>query len=131
MVHWCRPRSEFDHALIIARPQHYTAGSGFAGASRPDDNGIPTSRNRIDLRKLLANLSEWQRYSEESLIAMEDEHQRLPNPPDPYEALKQGELILVSTAQAIAPKRIRRPGETRQSFCFEGHRVLNREINLL
>ncbi len=62
---------------------------------------------------------------------MEQEHQLLPNPPDPYEALKLGELILLPTAHTIAPKHIRRHGETRQSFGFEGHLALNRELNLL
>jgi hypothetical protein len=62
---------------------------------------------------------------------METEHQNDPQPPDAFEALKQGELIMLCIAQDISPKRIRRPGETRRSFGFEGHRALNRELNLL
>ena len=53
------------------------------------------------------------------------------NPPDPFEALKQGELLVDSLAQAIAPKRIRRPGETRRAFGFAGNRLLFRELNIL
>ena len=131
LVHWSNPHTEFDHALITARLQHSISGSGFAGASRPDSDNNFTSPPRIDLRKFFENLPEWQRLTEIRLSVMETEHQNDPQPPDAFEALKQGELIMLSIAQAIAPKRIRRPGETRRSFGFDGHRALNREINLL
>jgi hypothetical protein len=78
-------------------------------------------------------IMKWQRLTEIRLSVMEAEHQNDPQPPDAFEALEQGELIMPSImiAQAIALKHIRRPGETRRSFGFEGHRALNRELNLL
>ena len=60
---------------------------------------------------------------------MSAEHQA--NPPDPFEALKQGELIAESVAQALAPAYIRKPGDTRRAFGFAGNRLLFRELNLL
>ncbi len=58
---------------------------------------------------------------------MSAEHQE--NAPDPFEALKQGELIADSVAQAQAPAYIRKPGDTRRAFGFAGNRLLFRELN--
>jgi hypothetical protein len=60
---------------------------------------------------------------------MSTEHQE--NPPDPYEALKRGELLAISVAQALAPKYVKKPGDTRRAFGFAGNRLLFRELNLL
>ncbi len=53
------------------------------------------------------------------------------NPLDPYEALKRGELLALSVAQALAPKYVRKPGDTKRAFGFAGDRLLLREFNLL
>ena len=74
------------------------------------------------------NLSKWREHIDEcfkGLRVMQQEWQD--NPPDPYEALKQCELLADSLAQAIAPKHIWRPGDTR----FAGNRQLFREPNYL
>ncbi len=81
----------------------------------------------MNLRKWREHIDEWQRSLDEGLRVMQQEWQD--NPPDPYEALKQGELLADSLAQAIAPKHIRRPGETRRAFGFAGNRQLFRELN--
>jgi hypothetical protein len=78
LVHWSHPHTDFDHAMITARLQHSLAGSGFAGASRPDGDSNFPSRSRIDLRKLFENLPEWQRLTEIRLSVMETEHQNDP-----------------------------------------------------
>ena len=59
---------------------------------------------------------------------MEKEHHCRDHPPGSFEALKEAELITSCLAQAMAPTRIRQPGETRRSFGFEGHRVIFREL---
>jgi len=35
-VHWCQPLIVFDHALLLLRIHQSLAGSGYAGACRPD-----------------------------------------------------------------------------------------------
>ena len=49
----------------------------------------------------------------------------------PWRRARPGELTVRSIALALAPKQIRKQGETRRSFGFEGQRVLYRELNLL
>ncbi len=46
--------------------------------------------------------------------------------PDPFQALKADAI-----AQSLAPRQIQRAGEVRLSFCFEGHGLLFRELDLL
>ncbi len=50
---------------------------------------------------------------------------------DPFQALANGELVAEAIAQKLAPKRIPHDGEVCQSFCFPGHCLLFRELNLL
>jgi hypothetical protein len=51
--------------------------------------------------------------------------------PDPFQALKNAELIAEAIAHQLAPKRVPRAGKVRRSFCFQGHRLLFRKLNLL
>ena len=128
-VHWHCPLIVCDHALLVLRLQDSLIGTGFAGACKPSREAAPTSRCRVNLRKWREHTDEWQKCVHEGLRVMQEEWQV--NPPDPFEALKQGELLVDSLAQAIAPKRIRRPGETRRAFGFAGNRLLFRELNIL
>ena len=50
---------------------------------------------------------------------------------DPFQALKYAEILATHIAQALAPRRIRRPGEVRRAFGFAGHRWIFREVYLL
>ena len=119
----------FDHALLVLRIQDTLIGTGFAGACKPSREAIPVPRCRVNLRKLRENIDEWQQGVHEGLREMQREWQD--NPPDPFEALKRGELLADSLAQAVAPKHNWRPGETRRAFGFSGNRLLFRELNLL
>ena len=129
LVQWHSPIMIFDHAVLILRIQHSLIGTGYAGACRPDRDSFPKSRCRINLRKWRTQVNEWSRLVHTGLRLMLAEHQA--NPPDPFEALKQGELIAESVAQALAPAYIRKPGDTRRAFGFAGNRLLFRELNLL
>ena len=128
-VQWHYPLLIFDHALLILRIQHSLIGTGYAGACRPDRDAFPSSRCRVNLQKWRDHLSTWNRLVHEELRAMSEV--RHDNPPDPFETLKQGELLASSVAQAIAPKYIRKPGEVRRAFGFAGNRLLFRALNLL
>ena len=101
-IHWPQPSQVFDHALIVTRLHHSIAGIGFTGASRLESEDVLPPRARIDLQKLRTQIPELQRLSHISLTLMEEEHQRRDRPPDPFEALKEGELIVSSIAQALA-----------------------------
>ncbi len=129
LVQWHSPTITFDHAVLILRIQHSLIGTGYAGACRPDRDSFPRSRCWINLRKWRTQVNEWSRLVHTGLRQMLAEHQE--NPPDPFEALKQGELIADSVAQALAPVYIRKPGDTRRAFGFAGNRLLFRELNLL
>ena len=74
-------------------------------------------------------MSEWNCLVHEGLRAMSAKHKE--NPPDPFETLKRGELLADSIAQALAPKYVRKPGDTRRAFGFAGNRLLFCELNLL
>ena len=52
-------------------------------------------------------------------------------PLDPFQALKYAEMVADRIAQSLAPRRVRRPGELCRSYCFGGHRVIFREMNLI
>ena len=127
-VQWCNQLT-FDHALLTLRIQHSQIGTGYAGACRPDRDTHPQSRCRVNLRKWRKHVPEWSRLVHEGLSAMSAENQD--NPLDPFEALKRGELLADSVAQALAPKYVRRPGDKRRAFGFAGNRLLFRELNLL
>ena len=128
-VEWHCPLTVFDHALLVLRIKDTLIGTGFAGACKPSREMIPVSRCRVNLRKLREHIDEWQQGVREGLRVMQREWQD--NPPDPFEALKRGELLADSLAQAVAPKHNWRPGETRRAFGFAGNRLLFRELNLL
>ncbi len=128
-MHWHCPLIVFDHALLVLRIQDSLIGTGFAGACRPTREAIPVSRCRVNLPKWREHIDEWQRSLHEGLRMMQQEWQD--SPADPYEALKQGELLADSLAQAIALKHIWRPGDTLRAFGFAGNRQLLCELNYL
>jgi len=101
-VHWHHPMIVFDHALLILRIQNSLAGTGYAGACRPLSETNPPARCPIDLKKWKSRLDVWQHLLSSGLQYMESEHAE--NPPDPFESLKQGELLAMSCAYALAPK---------------------------
>jgi hypothetical protein len=57
---WSKHSQVFDHAMIVTRLHYSTAGIGFAGASHLDSDNVPPPQARIDLKKLQANLAEFQ-----------------------------------------------------------------------
>ncbi len=57
----------------------------------------------------------------EGLRVMSAEHQE--NPLDPFENLNQDELLADSVAQALTPKYVWKPGDTRRAFGFAGNRL--------
>ncbi len=128
-VQWHSPHIVFDHAVLLLRIQHSLIGTGYAGACRPDREAFPRSRCRVNLRKWQRHVGEWREIVRAKLQQLSEEHHV--NPPDPFEALQQGELIADSVAQALAPAYIRKPGDTRRAFGFAGNRLLFRELNLL
>ena len=128
-VHWCRPLGVFDHALLILRLQPGLVGTGYAGACRPDRVVPPSVGCQVNLQRWYQCLGTWKRLLCTGLQHMQDESKD--NPPDPFEALKRGELLADSIARALAPKYIRRPGEVRRAFAFAGNKQLFRELNLL
>ena len=125
-VHWAAEKTIFDHAMILVSMPQAVAGIGYAGACRPLRQSLAASRCRVDLRRWKERLEEWTRLVRLNL-AVPDIPVSDPLP-DPFQALKHGELVADSVAQALAPKGAQRPGE---SFGFGGHRCLHRELNLL
>jgi hypothetical protein len=114
--------------MLLLRIQHSLIGTGYAGACRPDREAFPRSRFRLNLRKWQKHVGEWSEIVRAKLQQLSEEHHV--NPPDPFEALQQGELIADSVAQALAPAYIRKPGDTKRAFGFAGNRLLFRELNL-
>jgi hypothetical protein len=74
-------------------------------------------------------MASWQQPFRTQLQALDLEHQH--NSPDPYNALKQAEMLGLSCAQALAPKHIRNHSDVRRAFSFAGNRTLFRELNFL
>ena len=128
-VRWHRPLIVFDHALLTLQIQHSLIGTGYGGACRPEREAPTRSRCRVDLRRWRGRISEWSHLVHEGLKVMSAEHQE--HPLDPFEHLKRGELLADSIAQALAPKHVWKPGDTRRAFGFAGNRLLFRELNLL
>ena len=122
-------RTVFDHALITVRLPSATAGIGYAGACRPELAGPRVPRCRIDLKKWKMLREEWGRLLSLSLDQADESTEGAT--PDPFRALANGELVAEAIAYNLAPKRIPRAGEVRRSFCFPGHRLLFRELDLL
>ncbi len=104
-----------------------SAGSGYAGASDPDQASLCESRCSIDLKKWNKCRDEWHRLL---IICLEgdtlDDHTV-----DSFLALKHGECIAEDIAYKLAPKRIPKPNDIRCPFCFSGHRLLFRELDSL
>ena len=122
-------RVMFDHALIAVRLPHATAGIGYAGACRPESAGSRVPRCKIDLKQWNRRREEWARLLSLSLDQEDENTEGISL--DPFQALANGELVAEAIAQKLAPKRIPHDGEVRRSFCFAGHRLLFRELNLL
>ena len=161
LVQWEAAQPVFDHAMIMLRLPHTVAGMGFAGACRPLHPMVSAPRCRINLRKFREPeiLAEWSRLLQLSLretpdvlsnltadndlnvpdteafagsgATAEDRNLKRQAPLDPFQALKHAEQIADRIAQHLAPRRMRQPGEVCKSFCFGGHRVIFREINLI
>ena len=128
-VYWCQPLIVFDHALLLLRIHQSLVGSGYAGACRPDRVIPSRPRCQVDLKKWKQYLPLWQRLLSSGLQHMEEE--QTASPPDPFEALKQGELLADSLARALARKYIPKPGDVRRAYSFAGNRLLFRELNYL
>ena len=122
-------RAVFDHALIAVRLPHVTAGIGYAGACRPESAGSRVPRCRIDLKQWNRRREEWARLL--SLSLDQEDERSAEKSHDPFQALANGELVAEAIAQKLAPRRVPCDGEVRRSFCFPGHRLLFRELNLL
>jgi hypothetical protein len=63
-------------------------------------------------------------------ICLEEDHDS-DQPSDPFSAHKNAECIVEAIAYKLAPKRIQQSTDIRRPFCFHGHRLLFRELNLL
>jgi hypothetical protein len=90
---------------------------------------FPHSRCQVNLKKWKQDLQLWQRLLSDGLQRLEEEQQG--SPPDPFEALKQGELLADSLARALAPKYVPKTGDVRRAYSFAGNRLLFRELNYL
>ena len=58
-VHWCQPLIVFDHAFLLLRIHQSLAGSGYAGACRPDRIHSPHSRCQVNLTQWKQHLLLW------------------------------------------------------------------------
>jgi hypothetical protein len=128
-VKWHKSPIVFDHAMLLLCLSRLDAGIGYAGASRPDEAANTAPRGYFNMPKWLRLKDEWQQLFKTQLQALDLEHQH--DSPDPYEALKQAEMLGLSCAQALAPKHIRKPSDVRRAFSFAGNRTLFRELNFL
>ena len=89
MVLWNKPLIVFDHALILLRLPRETIGVGYAaGACRPGESEVSSSRCRVNMTKWRPQVDEWRRLLQLQLQATES----LRDSMDPFEALKHGEL---------------------------------------
>ena len=127
-VFWAPDRHIFDHAMILLRLPQSAAGIGYAGACRPLRQAQPLPRCLADPKVLAKRLDEWNQLVCEGLAVLRNQANQL----DPFQALHQAESVADMAARALAPRRLRRLGETRRRpFEFDGHKVLFRELNLL
>ncbi len=126
-VLWNKPLIVFDHALILLRLPMETIGVGYAGACRPGESEVSSSRCRVNMTKWRPQVDEWRRLLQLQLQATES----LCDPMDPFEALKHGELCADSIAQSLAPKCFLKSGKVRWAFGFAGNHTLFRELNYL
>lgn len=128
-VIWCQPLIVFDHALLLLRIQHSSVGNGYAGACRPDRELLTHPRCQVNLTKWKHYVMVWQSLLCNGLQLLAEEQKD--SPPDPFEALKQGELLADTLARALAPKYIPKKGDVRRAYSFAGNRQLFRELNYL
>ena len=128
-VIWCQPLIVFDHALLLLRIPHSSVGNGYAGACRPVREFPIHSRCQVNLTKWKQHVPLWQSLLCNGLQLLAEEQKD--SPPDPFEALKQGELLADTLARALAPKYIPKEGDVRRAYSFAGNRQLFRELNYL
>ena len=126
-VLWHMPMIVFDHALILLRLPREMLGVGYAGACRPGESEVASTRCCVNMPKWYTQVDEWRRLLQRCLQATESQRA----PMDTFEALKDAESCACIIAQTLAPKHIRKSGEVRQSFMFAGNRALFRELNCL
>ncbi len=81
----------------------------------------------IDIHKWKKCRDEWHRFLTICLEEDNDSDQLS----DPFSALKNAECIAEAIAYKLALKHIQQPTDIRRPFCFHGHRLLFRELNLL
>ena len=127
-IHWAESSMLFDHAAIMINLPHSVAGMGFAGACPPIAQRSE-HQTKINVSKWMQRQcrDEWARLLQNCLEA-EDEDAPAQ---DPFQALKTAEVLAESIARRLAPKYSTRPGESKRSFRFPGHRRLCREIDIL
>ncbi len=129
-VKWHKSLIVFDHAMLLLCLSRLEAGIGYAGACRPDETATTAPRGYFNMSKWLQLKDEWQQQLfRTQLQTLDLEHQR--DSPDPYEALKQAEMLGLSCAQALAPKHIRKPSDVGRAFSFAGNGTLFLELNFL
>ncbi len=87
-------------------------GVGYAGACRPGESEVPSSRCVVHMSKWYTHVVEWRRLLQIHLQATESQRA----PMDMFEALKEAESCACIIAQTLARKHIRQSGEVRQSF---------------
>ncbi len=115
-VLWHMPLIVFDHALILLRLPREMIGLGYAGACRPGESEVPSSRCCVNMPKWYTQLDEWRRLLQIHL--QKSESQRAPI--DTFEALKDAESCACIIAQTLAPKHILQSGKVHQArLCLQ------------
>ncbi len=97
-------------ALVIAAAAAAAAAADPGPAARSTSPGSLCDQRREsrDRHRDRRDRRGWSPLAESPPSPTSEEHHV--NPPDPFEALQQGELIADSLAQALAPAYIRKPG---------------------
>ena len=74
-VLWNKPLIVFDHALVtslvLLRLPRETIGAGYAGACRPGESEVSSSRCRVNMTKWRPQVDEWRRLLQLQLQATE------------------------------------------------------------
>ena len=79
-VLWNKPLIVFDHALILLRLPRKTIGVGYAGACRPGESEVSSSRCRVNMTKWRPQVDEWRRLLQLHLQATESQRDSM----DPF-----------------------------------------------
>ncbi len=108
-VLWNMPLIVFDHALILLLLPREMIGVGYAGACRPGESEVPSSRCCVNMPKWDTQVDDWRRLLQIHLQATESQRA----PMDTFEALKDAESCACIIAQTLAPKHIWQSGEVR------------------